>query len=69
MDIKRKGKDENVKVSSNDTLADFLISKLVAGTNITITEINDGGNETLEIKATALETDIHFRRVFLLMGG
>ena len=55
MDTKRKaqaGIDEKVKVSSNDTLADFLISKIVAGVNITITEINDGGNETLEIKAT-----------------
>ena len=55
MDIKRKGTiaDEKVKISLNDTIADFLIAKLVAGLNITITEQNDGGNETLEIKSTA----------------
>jgi len=63
MDVKRKGKskDELVKVSSNDTLADFLKNKLVAGANITITELNDGGNETLEIKVTTLAADdLHF---------
>ena len=38
---------EKVKVSSNDTTAGFLNGKLVAGTNISLTEGNDGGNETL----------------------
>ena len=38
---------EKVKVSSNDTTAGFLNGKLVAGTNITLTEGTDGGNETL----------------------
>ena len=40
------------KVSSNDTTGDYLLNKIVAGTNITITEINNGGNETLEISAS-----------------
>ena len=43
---------EKVKVSSNDTTAGFLNGKLVAGTNVTFTETNDGGNETLSIAAT-----------------
>lgn len=43
--------DEKSKVSSNDTTAGYLNGKLVAGTNITFTENNDGGNETLTIAA------------------
>jgi len=39
----------NVKVSSNDTTSGFLNGKLTAGTNITLTENNDGGNETLAV--------------------
>lgn len=41
-----------VKVSSNDTTQNFLGSKLVAGTGITITENNNGGNETLTFDAS-----------------
>ena len=41
----------SVKVSSNDTIASDLITKIVAGDNITLTEVNDGGNETLLIEA------------------
>ncbi len=41
--------DEVAKVSSNDTTAGYLNGKLVAGTNITLTENNNGGNETLSI--------------------
>lgn len=43
--------DEKSKVSSNDTTAGYLNGKLVAGTNVTFTENNDGGNETLTIAA------------------
>ena len=43
--------DEQAKVSANDTTTDFLLNKIVAGTNITINELNDGGNETLEVVA------------------
>lgn len=37
------------KVSANDTTEGFLVSKIVPGSNITITETGDGGNETLVI--------------------
>ena len=49
--------DENVKVSANDTTASTLDNKLVAGANITLTENNDGGNETLTIASTASGAD------------
>ncbi len=44
--------DVKTKVSSNDTTAGFLNGKLVAGSNVTLTEGSDGGNETLTIAAT-----------------
>lgn len=40
-----------VKVSSSDTTADFLVNKLIAGSGVTITKNNPGGNETLTISA------------------
>jgi microcystin-dependent protein len=45
------GSDHKVYVSANDTTTGFLNGKLVAGTNISLTENNDGGNETLTIAA------------------
>jgi len=47
------GSDELAKVSANDTTAGFLNGKLVAGANITLNEIGDGGNETLSIVASS----------------
>ena len=44
--------DEKVKVSSNDTTTSYLLNKLTAGTNVTLTETNDGGNETITIAST-----------------
>jgi hypothetical protein len=41
-----------VQISSNDTTQGFLDTKLVAGTNITLTENNDGGAETLTINSS-----------------
>jgi hypothetical protein len=41
-----------VYASSNDTTAGTLIDKLSAGPGITITELNDGGNESLLISST-----------------
>lgn len=41
------------KVSSNDSTPGYLNGKLVAGANITLTENNDGGNETLTIAGSA----------------
>lgn len=51
------GTDEKAKISANDTTAGYLNGKLVAGTAITLTENNDGGNETLTIAATATAFD------------
>jgi len=45
--------DVKVSVSSNDTTPGFLNGKIVAGTNITLTENNNGGNETLTITGAA----------------
>ena len=60
------GSDELAKVSANDTTAGYLNGKLVAGAGINLNEQNDGGNETLEIEATA---NASWRRHFLVMGG
>lgn len=46
--------DVHVKVSSNDTTEDFLLNKLAAGSNISLTETNDGSNETITIAVTGL---------------
>lgn len=43
--------DEKIKVSSNDTTADYLLDKVVEGRNIVITELADGGDEGLQISA------------------
>ena len=43
--------DAKVLVSSNDTTPGFLNGKIVAGDNITLTEGNDGSNETLTVAA------------------
>jgi len=43
--------DEKVKISADDTTANFLLDKLVAGSNITLTETDPGGNETITIDA------------------
>lgn len=43
------GSDENVKVSANDTTSGKLNGKMVDGTNTTLQENNDGGNETLQV--------------------
>jgi len=50
--IKTNIGDNKVKISSNDTTPNFLLSKLVAGTNITLTENNDGADETITINST-----------------
>jgi hypothetical protein len=41
--------DQLAKVSANDTNARYLAQKLVAGNNVTLTELNDGADETLRI--------------------
>ena len=44
--------DHKMKVSSDDTTANYLVSKLTGGDGITATETSGGGNETLDIKIT-----------------
>ena len=43
---------EKFKVSANDTTPGYLNGKLVAGSNVTLVENNDGGDETLTISAS-----------------
>lgn len=50
------GTDELVKVSSNDTTASYLETKVTAGTGVTLTVLNDGLNESLQIASTATAT-------------
>ena len=47
------GDIKDVKISSDDTTAGYLEDKVVAGTDIDITVLSPGGNETLEITSTA----------------
>jgi hypothetical protein len=49
--------DSLVKVSSNDTTAGFLNGKIVAGTGISLTENNNGSNETLTITSSGATLD------------
>jgi hypothetical protein len=44
--------DEKVKVSSADTTADYLENKLTAGSGITLTKLNPGADEEIEITST-----------------
>ena len=52
VNVSESGTDIAVKVSSDDTNNGQLEDKIVAGTNITLTTLNPGGNETLEISAS-----------------
>lgn len=47
------GDTNQVKVSANDTTPDYLFSKLQAGSNITLTIQNAGGDENILISSTA----------------
>jgi hypothetical protein len=47
--VKSEDSDEKVKVSGADTTAEYLESKIVAGSGIGITKLNPGGRESLEI--------------------
>jgi len=44
---------KDLKVSSNDTTPEFLEDKIVAGTDITLSVINEGGSEKIRITNTA----------------
>lgn len=45
-------RDQQVLVSNNDTSLGYLSDKITGGTNITVVESNDGGNETLDVSLT-----------------
>ena len=44
---------DKVKVSDNDQTSGYLVAKVIAGENITVTETDDGSSETLVISSTA----------------
>lgn len=50
--------DEFVKASGTDTVTGHLSDKLVAGSNITLTTLNSGGNEQIQIDATSGPSDL-----------
>ncbi len=47
------GDTKDVKVSANDTTPGFLEDKLTGGTNVTLTTLNEGGNELLQINVVS----------------
>jgi len=49
--------DGKVKITSSDTTADFLASKLVAGTNVTLVPSGSGTNQTLTVNAAGTALD------------
>lgn len=49
--------DHKVLQSGTDTTADYLGSKLHAGSNITLTVLNPGANESIDIAAAAASSD------------
>lgn len=49
---------DTVKVSANDTTAAELVSKITGGTGVTVTEVGDGGNETLNINIDSTVTTL-----------
>lgn len=51
--------DIKSKVSSDDTTAGYLDGKLVAGTGILLTQVNGGGDETLLVTNTVVDTDYY----------
>ena len=55
--------EDKVKVSSDDTTPGYLNGKLVAGTDISLTEGSGGGNETLTVAYTGTSTDIAWQSV------
>ena len=61
--------DELAAVSANDTTPGYLNGKLVAGANITLTENNDGGDETLTVAATVPAAGKYRQFVYIVTAG
>jgi hypothetical protein len=51
------GTDHKFLISSNDTTADYAVSKITGGDGITATETNDGANETLDLDVDTTDTN------------
>lgn len=63
------GTDEKTKVSINDTTGDYLLNKLAAGTGVTLTETNDGGDEDITIAAVNTVDTGHTGLSTITTGG
>lgn len=63
------GTDEKTKVSINDTTGDYLLNKLVAGDGITLTEVNDAGDEDISIAAANTVATGHTGLATITTGG
>lgn len=59
VDLANAATDEKLKVSSGDTTPGFIQQKLVAGSNITLTKNNAGGNETYTVAANVPVTSVN----------
>ena len=55
--------DEKIKITAQDTTPNFLQAKIVAGTNVTITLNNAGGNETITFASSAAEVKPTFSSI------
>jgi len=53
------GTDDKVRISATDTTNDYLGAKIVAGDNITLTTLNPGANETIEVSSAASAENIY----------
>jgi hypothetical protein len=53
------GDTQQVKVSGNDSTPGYLEDKLSGGTNVTLTTLNEGGNEILKIDVNVADSDIY----------
>lgn len=51
------GSNDKVKISSNDTTEDYISNKITGGDGITVTEINNGSNETFDIDVDLTDTN------------
>ena len=52
------GSDYKVSISANDTTPNTLDAKLTAGNNVTLTELNDGANEQMQIDVTSSDVTV-----------
>ncbi len=61
--------DELVKVSANDTTAGYLNGKLVVGDYITLTEVDDASDETLEVDIDTSALGTYLDGIYARLDG